>query len=117
VNDVVESQLLLALERLHANLKTMKKKPDKSLSNKFSLIETNIASMRTIWNVRQLVSCEVILALESSVTNVTDKTSLNSVLDNVLLDEITLWQSHLTFGTAVKNGPVKCCLFPNLTRL
>jgi hypothetical protein len=73
--------------------------------------------MRTIWNVRQLVSCEVILALEGSMADVADKTSLNGVLNDVLLDEIALGQSHLTFGTAVKNGPVERCLLPNLTRL
>lgn len=114
VDNVMQCQLLFALESLHANLKW-------NLIRKLHIAkafkESYIASMRAIGNVRQLVSRKVVLALEGGITDVADKAALNGVLNDMLLHQVAFWQCHLTFRATVEDRPIKGSFLANLTGL
>lgn len=73
--------------------------------------------MRTVGNVRKLVSSQMIFSLKSSIANVADKSTFDCVLDDVLLHQVALGQCHLTFGTAIKNCAIEGGFLANLARL
>lgn len=73
--------------------------------------------MRTIWNVRQLVPCQMVFSLQSSIANVTNESAFDCVLDDVLLHQFTFGESHLTLGTAVKNGAIERGLLADFSGL
>jgi hypothetical protein len=73
--------------------------------------------MRTIGNVRQLMSSEVIFSLQSSIADVADEPALDCMLNDVLLHQITLGKRHLTLGTAVEDRAIEGGFLANLTGL
>lgn len=73
--------------------------------------------MRTVGNVRQFMSCEVVLSLKGSVANVANKSAFNCVLDNVLFDQVALGKCHLTFRTAVEDRAVESSFLSDFTGL
>jgi hypothetical protein len=73
--------------------------------------------MRTIGNVRQLMSSEVVFSLQSSIADVADKPALNCVLYDVLLHQIALGKRHLTLWTAVEDRAIEGGFLANLSGL
>lgn len=73
--------------------------------------------MRTIGNVRQLVSRKVVFALESGIADVADESPFDGVLNDMLLDQVSFRQSHLALGAAEENGSIQCGLLADLPGL
>lgn len=73
--------------------------------------------MRPIGYVGELVSGQVILALQRRITNVTDEPSLHGMRDDVLLDETPVRIGHLALRAAVKRRAVQRLRLPDLAWL
>jgi len=59
----------------------------------------------------------MVFSFQCGIADVADKAPLHRMLYDVLLDQVSLWQGHLTFGTAVEYRAVKRRLFADLTGL
>lgn len=73
--------------------------------------------MRTIRNMRKFVSSEMILSLESRTADIANESSLDSVLNDMLLDQVAFRQGHLTLGAAIQNCTVESCFLSDLAGL
>lgn len=95
MNHKVQRQLLLSLERLHANC-------------------TDKRSLRV---VALLVPRQVVLAFQGSIADVADEPPLQVVSDQVLFQETPLRIGHLALGAAEQGTSVESGRQPNLTGL
>lgn len=76
-----------------------------------------VANMWSIWNMRKLMSGQVILALKSCIANIANKASFDSMRDDMLFDETAVRVSHLTFRTTIQCWAIKCFCFADFARL
>lgn len=76
---------------------------------------TYIADVRTIRNVGQFVSGQMVFALQSGIADVAHEPSLHGMRDDVLFDQGPVGIRHLAFGTTEERGSVQSLRLPDLT--
>lgn len=77
-----------------------------------------VTQVRSLWVVRLLVTCQVVLALQRCIANLAHEAAFHVLMaDHVLVENFFLGICDLTLGTNEEHRAVQCELQSDLARL